>query len=139
MRKGDGAGKISIGQAAGNLRKITGLKVQKRRASLRAPKRGMKRGIKRPVAPCHIHTTTCITFMNLEQQGKPSAFPRVLSLVDRINPSEEATVNAPTRRFVKVAPPTMHAGVGNALRQAFAMDNEVRSLTEFDDLLSRLG
>jgi len=47
-------------------------------------------------------------------------------------------VHASSRRFVKVAPPTVHAGVGNALRQAFAMDGEARSLKMFEDLLSRL-
>ena len=46
--------------------------------------------------------------------------------------------NAPTRRFVKVAPPTVHAGVGNALRQAFAMDGEARSLKMFEELLAKL-
>ena len=47
-------------------------------------------------------------------------------------------VNASARRFVKVAPPTVHAGVGNALREAFAMDGEVRSLKMFEELLSKL-
>jgi hypothetical protein len=47
-------------------------------------------------------------------------------------------VHAASRRFVKVAPPTVHAGVGNALRQAFAMDGEVRSLRMFEELLARL-
>ena len=46
--------------------------------------------------------------------------------------------HASSRRFVKVAPPTVHAGVGNALRQAFAMDGEVRSLAIFEELLLRL-
>jgi hypothetical protein len=55
-----------------------------------------------------------------------------------MNPRREAMVEASARRFVKVAPPTVHAGVGNALRQAFAMDGEVRSLTPFEDLLARL-
>ena len=41
-------------------------------------------------------------------------------------------------RFVKVIPPTVHAGVGNALRQAFAMDCEVRKVREFDALLAKL-
>ncbi|HEY0626634.1 MAG TPA: hypothetical protein VGD10_07855 [Allosphingosinicella sp.] len=76
--------------------------------------------------------------MNLKQQWKPEHSRCVVRFVDRINPSKEAMVNASKRRFVKVAPPTVHAGVGNALRQAFAMDNEVRSLQEFEDLLSRL-
>jgi hypothetical protein len=62
----------------------------------------------------------------------------VLAHVNTINPRREAMVNASARRFVKVAPPTVHAGVGNALRQAFAMDSETRSLKMFDDLLNRL-
>jgi hypothetical protein len=55
-----------------------------------------------------------------------------------MNPRREAMVNASSRRFVKVAPPTAHAGVGEALRQAFAMDGEVRSLKLFEELLARL-
>ena len=47
-------------------------------------------------------------------------------------------IHASARRFVKVAPPTVHAGVGHALRQAFAMEREVRSLKVFEDLLARL-
>jgi hypothetical protein len=47
-------------------------------------------------------------------------------------------VNLSSRRFVKVSPPTVHAGVGNALRQAFAMDGECRSLKSFEALLARL-
>ena len=43
-----------------------------------------------------------------------------------------------SRRYVKVAPPTVHAGVGNALREAFAMDGEIRSLKIFEDLLAKL-
>ena len=39
------------------------------------------------------------------------------------------------RRFVRVAPPTVHAGVGDALRQAYRMDGEIRSLKAFEDLL----
>ena len=47
-------------------------------------------------------------------------------------------VDPSARRFVKVAPPTVHAGVGNALRQAFAMDGDVRCLAMFEELLLRL-
>ena len=47
-------------------------------------------------------------------------------------------VDASKRRYVKVAPPTVHAGVGNALREAFAMDGEMRSLQSFEDLLAKL-
>jgi hypothetical protein len=43
-----------------------------------------------------------------------------------------------TRRFVKVAPPTAHAGVGEALRQAYRMDGALRSLKTFEDLLDQL-
>lgn len=46
--------------------------------------------------------------------------------------------NCSTRRFVKVAPPTVHAGIGDALRRAFYLDGEVRSLRKFEDLLARL-
>jgi hypothetical protein len=46
--------------------------------------------------------------------------------------------NASPRRFVSVAPPTVHAGVGNALRQAFAIQGEFRSIKGFEDLLTRL-
>ena len=46
--------------------------------------------------------------------------------------------NAPQRRFVKVAPPSTDAGIGNALRTAFAMNGELRSLKTFEDLLARL-
>ena len=59
--------------------------------------------------------------------------------MNTINPKKEAMVHASTRRFVKVAPPTVHAGVGNALRQAYAMDGEIRSLKVFEDLLAKLG
>lgn len=61
-----------------------------------------------------------------------------MSVVDTLNSEREAMTNAPARRFVKVAPPTVHAGVGNALRQAFQMDGEIRSLQTFEDLLARL-
>lgn len=42
------------------------------------------------------------------------------------------------RRFVRVPPPTVHAGIGAALRHAFHMDGELRSLKPFEDLLARL-
>ena len=72
------------------------------------------------------------------QQLQPVASKRVLTHVNTLNPRKEAMVNASARRFVKVAPPTVHAGVGNALREAFAMDGEVRSLKMFEDLLAKL-
>jgi hypothetical protein len=42
------------------------------------------------------------------------------------------------RRFVKVAPPTVHAGLGDALRQAFRMEGELRCRVRFEQLLARL-
>jgi hypothetical protein len=51
----------------------------------------------------------------------------------------KAMASTSTRRFVKVAPPTVHAGLGDALRQAFRMDGEVRSLKSFEDLLRLLN
>ena len=69
---------------------------------------------------------------------QPRALPDVLTCVNMINPRREAMVNASCRRFVKVAPPTVHAGVGSALREAFLVDGEMRSLKMFDDLLARL-
>ncbi|HEX8402157.1 MAG TPA: hypothetical protein VF628_10685 [Allosphingosinicella sp.] len=58
--------------------------------------------------------------------------------MNTINPRREAMMHSSSRRFVKVAPPTIHAGVGNALREAFAMDGELRSLKMFEDLLAKL-
>ena len=48
------------------------------------------------------------------------------------------TAEIQSRRYVKVAPPTIHAGVGDALRQAFRMDGQIRSLKPFEDLLQQL-
>lgn len=48
-------------------------------------------------------------------------------------------VNASERRFVKVAPPTVHAGIGSALRQAFAGPSDRESMRAFEDLLARLN
>ena len=62
----------------------------------------------------------------------------VLVVVNTLIPSKEARLHASSRRFVKVVPPTAHAGVGKALRQAFAMDGELRSLAIFEELLVKL-
>ncbi|HEX8641888.1 MAG TPA: hypothetical protein VF704_12150 [Allosphingosinicella sp.] len=55
-----------------------------------------------------------------------------------MNASKMAMAEGTARRFVKVAPPTIHAGIGNALRHAYAMDGEMRSLKQFEELLARL-
>lgn len=50
----------------------------------------------------------------------------------------KAMADNSSRRFVKVAPPTVHAGVSDALREAFRLDGEMRCLQPFQDLLARL-
>ena len=60
--------------------------------------------------------------------------PVVKELDSQMKPQGEI----PSRRYVRVAPPTVHAGVGNALRQAFRMDGQIRSLKAFEDLLAQL-
>ena len=87
---------------------------------------------------CIIHTTKQISSVERAQHLQPPGLMRVHPCVNSLNPRREAMVQASARRFVKVAPPTVHAGVGNALRQAYAMDGEVRSLAMFEDLLARL-
>jgi hypothetical protein len=87
---------------------------------------------------CFIHTTAQISSVEAAQRLKPQRSLRVLMVVNTMNPRLEAMVHASSRRFVKVAPPTVHAGVGNALREAFAMDGEIRSLDMFEELLVRL-
>ena len=69
---------------------------------------------------------------------QPTSGKGVHAFVNTLNPRQEAMINASSRRFVKVAPPTVHAGVGNALREAFAMDGETRSLAMFEELLAKL-
>ena len=58
--------------------------------------------------------------------------------MEKQNDNAMAIANGPGRRFVKVAPPTVHAGIGDALRHAFHMDGETRSLKKFEDLLAKL-
>ena len=55
-----------------------------------------------------------------------------------MNSTREAMLHWSSRRFVRVAPPSGHAGIGEALRHAFHMDGEQRSLKKFEDLLARL-
>lgn len=55
-----------------------------------------------------------------------------------MNASKEAMTDLSCRRFVKVAPPTVHAGIGDALREAYALNRDQRSLEPFADLLARL-
>jgi hypothetical protein len=70
----------------------------------------------------------------LQPAGQTHVNRRVKALDSQMKPSGEIQ----PRRYVKVAPPTVHAGVGDALRQAFRMDGEIRSLRPFEDLLRQL-
>ena len=58
--------------------------------------------------------------------------------MEKFDTNPTAKAEAASRRFVRVAPPTVHAGIGNALRHAYHMDGEARSLKKFEDLLARL-
>ena len=69
---------------------------------------------------------------------QPHNLTYVRTRVDMMNRDTNDMHRLARKRFVKVAPPTVHAGVGNALRQAFQLDGEMRSLNAFDDLLARL-
>jgi len=70
----------------------------------------------------------------LKLGGQPHVNRDVKQLDRRMKPRGEIQ----PRRYVKVAPPTAHAGVGAALRQAFRMDGQIRSLKSFEDLLAQL-
>jgi hypothetical protein len=87
---------------------------------------------------CRRHVTSQISYVPGAQRLQQARNPFVVTHVNMMNPRLEAMVNASARRFVKVAPPTVHAGIGNALREAFAMDGEMRCLDRFEELLARL-
>jgi hypothetical protein len=86
----------------------------------------------------HFDVTSRVSSVWEAQRLQPHRDTLVLTCVNTINPRREAMMHSSSRRFVKVAPPTIHAGVGNALREAFAMDGELRSLKMFEDLLAKL-
>jgi hypothetical protein len=90
------------------------------------------------VTSCSSHVTRRISSVWWAQRLQPDCRTVVLTYVNTLNPRREAMMHSSSRRFVKVAPPTVHAGVGNALREAFAMDGELRSLKMFEELLAKL-
>ena len=69
---------------------------------------------------------------------QPGLATYVNRFVKEWNSTMKPMAGSSTRRFVKVAPPSVHAGLGDALRQAFRMDGERRSLVSFEELLARL-
>ncbi len=58
--------------------------------------------------------------------------------MEKVNARDLAITGDSLRRFERVVPPAEHAGVGAALRRAFHMNGETRSLKKFEDLLARL-
>lgn len=59
--------------------------------------------------------------------------------MEKVNAKDLAMTGDSLRRFERVIPPAEHAGVGAALRRAFHMNGEARSLKNFEDLLARLN
>jgi hypothetical protein len=72
------------------------------------------------------------------QQMQPQSLIHVGFAVEKLVLIEEAMKRAMPRRFVGVARPTLHAGLGNALRQAYDLNGAARDLSRFEDLLARL-
>lgn len=58
--------------------------------------------------------------------------------VKKVNAKDLAMNGDSLRHFERVNPPAEHAGVGAALRRAYHMNGETRSLKAFEDLLARL-
>ena len=58
--------------------------------------------------------------------------------MEKVNARDLAMTGDFLRRFERVVPPAEHAGVGAALRRAFHMNGEARSLKKFEDLLALL-
>jgi hypothetical protein len=87
---------------------------------------------------CFFHITAPSSLRSAAQRLQLDATNYVNIGVKEWDSRMKAMASTATRRFVKVAPPTVHAGVGEALRQAFQMDGEPYSLKSFEDLLARL-
>lgn len=63
----------------------------------------------------------------------------VNSIVEKLVLIDEAMRREMPRRFVRVARPALHAGLGNALRQAYDLNGASRNLAPFEDLVERLS
>jgi hypothetical protein len=77
--------------------------------------------------------------VSFAQQMQPGRLIYVDSGVEKLVLIDGALTRELPRRFESVARPALHAGVGNALRQAYDMNGTARDLTPFEDLLTRLG
>jgi hypothetical protein len=85
-----------------------------------------------------LHTTAAAVSFRPSQQLKPQWSTHVSHGVKELDSQMKPQGETLSRRYVKVAPPTVHAGVGDALRQAFRMDGQIRSLKPFEELLGQL-
>ena len=59
--------------------------------------------------------------------------------VEKLVLIDQAMTREMPRRFVSVKRPALHAGLGNALRQAYDLNGAARDLRRFEDLLARLN
>ena len=62
----------------------------------------------------------------------------VSSSVEKLVLIDEAMRHEMRRRFVRVGKPALHAGLSNALRQAYDLNGAARDLSRFEDLLAQL-
>jgi len=77
-------------------------------------------------------------FRSIVQRLQPASAIDVYCAVEKMDVTDRKMILQSPRRFVKAAPPAVHAGIGNALRQAFDLNGEAHS-DKFQRLLDRLG
>ena len=70
---------------------------------------------------------------------QPASLIHVKTAVEKLVLIDEAMRREMPRRFVRVARPALHAGLGNALRQAYDLNGAARDLSRFETLLAQLG
>lgn len=69
---------------------------------------------------------------------QPRFMAHVTSGVEKLVLIGEDRGREAPRRYVRVRPPALNAGVGSALRQAYDLNGSARDLSAFEDLLARL-
>lgn len=70
---------------------------------------------------------------------QPCPLIHVSAAVEKLVLIDETMRREMPRRFVRVAKPALHAGVGNALRQAYDLNGAGRDLGPFEDLIAQLS
>ena len=84
-------------------------------------------------------TPQCLRFsISFAQQMQLRPLIHVSAVVEKLMLIDEAMTRAMPRRFVRVAKPALHAGLGHALRQAYDLNGCARDISPFEDLLCRL-